>query len=121
MGALNLWLVFPEIWLKRLRLFHARPTELTRERIPLVSNGWPNAPKPLWTKHLQRLFASPPLSKECSIAKNKNTFEKRKREMEKKAKAEAKRARRLKRKQADEAGNPQDGPPVPPHQPQAMD
>ena len=59
--------------------------------------------------------------KECSIAKNKKTFAKRKREMEKKAKAEAKRARRLKRKQADEAGNPQDGQPDPPHQPEALD
>jgi hypothetical protein len=39
------------------------------------------------------------------IKKNQNTFAKRRREMDKKAKAEAKRARRLQRKQDDDADN----------------
>ena len=51
-------------------------------------------------------------TRRVSIAKNQNTFAKRKREMDKKAKAEAKRLRRIKRKQRDEESDvtaPQEG------------
>jgi hypothetical protein len=50
------------------------------------------------------------LNKEATMAKNQNTFEKRRREMEKKMKAEEKRKRRDKKK--DEASRPAEpGPP----------
>ncbi len=48
--------------------------------------------------------------KEHPIAKNQNTYAKRKREMEKKAKAEAKRIRRNKRKQGLEERPPYEPP-----------
>jgi hypothetical protein len=52
-----------------------------------------------------------PSTRKANVAKNQNTFEKRRREMEKKMKAEEKRKRRDKKK--DEASRP--GAPVPPH------
>ncbi len=45
-----------------------------------------------------------------AIAKNRNTFEKRKREMDKKAKADAKRTRRMNKKKRDEQASETDNP-----------
>jgi hypothetical protein len=63
---------------------------------------------------------SPSISRKATIAKNQNTYAKRRREMDKKAKAEAKRTSRSKRKQGGDASNPPEPPDIGPEPPDEL-
>ena len=73
----------------------------------------------VWAIQSRSFRLCPSISRRATIAKNQNTYAKKKREMEKKAKAEAKRIRRIKRKQGGAAANPPKAPDVEPETPDA--